>query len=434
MSHGAGLISRNDVPDIIRAKPFTLPNTMRLVLMLFVLIGIAGAGWGFTQGDTLHTWTSLQVNFLFWLCLAAASTCFSAALHICNAQWSRPIRRLFESGSNFFLITPVFLIILYLGHHHMFIWAREPIPGKGSWLTSEFVYIRDILALVLLIYLARRVVFFGLRRDFLAIRGGLSGLPKDDVARWNDKHYDRYVAGAKGDALSEIQLTTDRMGRLSPVVIFFYALVISLIAWDQEMSVDPHWYSTMFGGFVFMGAVYLAMAWCSMTVGVARILHPLFRAKVTRATLHDLGKLLFGFGIFWAYLFWSHYLPIWYGNIPEETGWIVLRLRKEPWHSLAWFVLGSCFIVPFLLGLSRDVKQVPQLLFCTGVIVAIGLWTQHYLLFAPTIFPDHIPIGIIDIAITLGYMGIYILCAGSFLERVPLMPFGDLYQKPIQQY
>ncbi len=407
---------------------------MRLVLMLFVLIGIAGAGWGFTQGDTLHTWTSLQVNFLFWLCLAAASTCFSAALHICNAQWSRPIRRLFESGSNFFLITPVFLIILYLGHHHMFIWAREPIPGKGSWLTSEFVYIRDILALVLLIYLARRVVFFGLRRDFLAIRGGLSGLPKDDVARWNDKHYDRYVAGAKGDALSEIQLTTDRMGRLSPVVIFFYALVISLIAWDQEMSVDPHWYSTMFGGFVFMGAVYLAMAWCSMTVGVARILHPLFRAKVTRATLHDLGKLLFGFGIFWAYLFWSHYLPIWYGNIPEETGWIVLRLRKEPWHSLAWFVLGSCFIVPFLLGLSRDVKQVPQLLFCTGVIVAIGLWTQHYLLFAPTIFPDHIPIGIIDIAITLGYMGIYILCAGSFLERVPLMPFGDLYQKPIQQY
>lgn len=434
MSHGAGFISRNDVPDIIRAKPFTLPNTMRLVLMLFVLIGIAGAGWGFTQGDTLHTWTSIQVNFLFWLCLAAASTCFSAALHICNAQWSRPIRRLFESGSNFFLITPVFLIILYLGHHHMFIWAREPIPGKGAWLTSEFVYVRDILALVLLIYLARRVVFFGLRRDFLAIRGGLSGLPKDDVARWNDKHYDRYVAGAKGDALSEIQLTTDRMGRLSPVVIFFYALVISLIAWDQEMSVDPHWYSTMFGGFVFMGAVYLAMAWCSMTVGVARILHPLFRAKVTRATLHDLGKLLFGFGIFWAYLFWSHYLPIWYGNIPEETGWIVLRLRKEPWHSLAWFVLGSCFIVPFLLGLSRDVKQVPQLLFCTGVIVAIGLWTQHYLLFAPTIFPEHIPIGIIDIAITLGYMGIYILCAGSFLERVPLMPFGDLYQKPIQQY
>ena len=422
-------MSRADIPDIVRAKPFVLPNVMRSILMLLIVLGICGFGWEVIHGDTVHAWTALQVNFLYWLCLAAASSCFAAALHICNAQWARPIRRLFEAGSAFFAISPVFLLILFFGHKNLFVWAHEPIAGKEAWLSSNFVYCRDILALTFLIFLGRKLIFLGLRRDFLAIRGGLTGLPKDDLSRWAAPGFDRYVANAGSDTVKDIQRTSDSMGRLSPWVVFCYALIMSLIAWDQEMSVDPHWYSTMFGGFVFMGAVYLAMAWCSMLVGMARVLHPLFQKKVTRKTLHDLGKLLFGFGIFWTYLFWSHYLPIWYGNIPEETGYIITRLRLEPWHSLAWFVLGTCFIIPFLLGLSRDVKQVPQLLFATGLIVAIGLWTQHYLLFAPTLFPQYIPLDGIDLLVSLGFMGLYLLCAGAFLERVPLMPFGDLYQK-----
>lgn len=429
MSHG-GFLTRSDIPDIVRAKPFVLPSTMKFILMGMVVLGILGFGVGIVQGDVVHTWTSLQVNFLYWLCLAAASSCFSAALHICNAQWVRPIKRLFESGSNFFLFSPIFLVILFFGHTHLFVWSHEPIAGKEAWLSSNFVFIRDILALCFLVFLGRKQIFFGLRRDFLAVRGGLTDLPKDEISRWQASSYDKYAQHLSSDPVSDIQKTSDSMGRLSPWIIFFYAVVMSLIAWDQEMSVDPHWYSTMFGGFVFMGAVYLAMAWCSMIVAMARTIHPLYRSKVTRKTLHDLGKLLFGFGIFWAYLFWSHYLPIWYGNMPEETQWIILRLRLEPWHSFAWFVLGACFIIPFLLGLSRDVKQVPQLLFATGVIVAIGLWLQHYLLFAPTLFPNYIPISAIDICITLGFMGLYLLSAGAFLERVPLMPFGDLYQKP----
>src|SRR5262249_36924478 len=158
-----------------------------------------------------------------------------------------------------------------------------------------------------------------------------------------------------------------------------------------------------------MGAVYLAMAWNSMWVGLVRSSHPLFTLKVERRTLHDLGKLLFGFGIFWTYLFWSHYLPIWYGNMPEETQYIILRLREQPWHDVAWMVLAMCFIIPFLLGLSRDVKQTPPLLFCTGMIVACGLWLEHYLLFTPSLYPHEIPFNVTDIAVTLGFFGAFLL-------------------------
>ena len=118
---------------------------------------------------------------------------------------------------------------------------------------------------------------------------------------------------------------------------------------------------------------------------------------------------------------------MWYGNIPEETGWVILRLREDPWHSLAWGILGACFFIPFLLGLSRDVKQVPILLCFTGVIVAVGLWLQQFILFAPTLYPESIPLNIADIGIYASFMSVFLLCCLSYLEKVPLMPFGDLF-------
>jgi hypothetical protein len=318
------------------------------------------------------------------------------------------------------------LLVLYFGKGELFEWAHIEIKGKGQWLNPHFVYARDIIGIVLLALLAKRVVYHSVRRDIGAIRGGLAGGDRDKRSRWLDKSYDSYMVGWEGETVGEIRKTTDKMGRLSPVVVIVYSLVMTMVAFDQLMSVDPHWFSTLFGVLVFMSAVYVAVAWVSMASGMAREVHPLFRSKVARSTLHDLGKLLFGFGIFWAYMFWSHYLPIWYGNLPEETAWVIVRLRLEPWHRLAWMTLGACFIVPFLIGLSRDVKQMPSLLAGTGAIVAFGIWLQMYLLFVPTLSPMYIPLGIRDILITLGFMGVFLLSCASFLGKVPLIPFGDM--------
>jgi len=253
------------------------------------------------------------------------------------------------------------------------------------------------------------------------------GKQSPNYSRWLSKCSPNCIdeTGTPEEAITKI---FNRNGTLSPVCVIVFALSMSLLAFDILMSVDPHWYSTMFGGFYFMSAVYLAVAFAAIGVCIAISQNELFQGAVKKSTLHDLGKLLLGFGIFWAYLFWSHYLPIWYGNLPEETAYMILRLREYPWRTVAWTVFGMCFVVPFILGLSRDVKQIPVLLALTGLIVAVGLWIQYYLLFAPTIYPNHISINLNDVGVGLGFLGLYGLLSVKYLTSVPLIPFGDLFR------
>lgn len=426
MSHGAQSISAEQIRSVVTAEPFEVNGQVKTILLAAVAVGIAGLVLGFL-GDARATWVSVQVNFLFWFAIAAASTGFSAVIHICNAEWARPVRRLYESSSVYLLYAFVPLVALWLiGGTHLFVWFHEKIDGKELWLTPAFVYGRGLFAVVFLGYLMRRVVHYTIRRDLGAIRSGLCGVDKKDAARWMDSSYDSYLTGWKEAPEKEVAAATSRIGRLSPTVVIFYAVLMTFIAFDQIMSVDPHWFSTLFGALYFMSAVYAASAFMAILVPFACAVNPIFRAMVKKSTLHDLGKLLFGFGIFWAYMFWSHYLPIWYGNIPEETGWVITRLREQPWQSFAWVTLSLSFIIPFLIGLSRDVKQIPLGLALTGVIVLVGMWLQFYLLFAPTLYPHEIPLGIKDLLITLGFFGVYSLGCISFLRRVPLVPVGDI--------
>lgn len=427
MSHAASPVTKKDVPAIVTAAPFKVAPLTTLLLWVFVAVGIFGFFIGLRTGDPKSTWAAFHVNFVYWFCVAAASSCFSAVFQICNAQWVRPIRRLFEAALPYFLFSLAPLAVMYIGHYELFSWSHEQAPGRGNWMSTGWVFARQVAGIIVLWLLARKVIHASLRRDIGVVRSGLTGLPEEQTKRWFDKAYDCYVKGWGADTQRELREATETMGYTSPVVVIVYALVMTFFAIDLIMSVDVHWYSTLFGAFVFMAAVYLAFAWTSIGIFFARRAHPLFLAKIHRSTLWDHGKLMFGFGIFWAYLFWSHYLTIWYGNIPEETGWVITRMRLEPWHTFGWFILAVTWLIPFALGLSRDVKQVPALLCLTATFVAVGQWCSNYLLFVPTLYPDSIPLQPTDFAITLGFLGAYALSAISFLKRVPLMPFGDFY-------
>ncbi|MCC6954280.1 MAG: hypothetical protein IT290_09200 [Deltaproteobacteria bacterium] len=429
MSHGAFPVTLKDVPAIVTAHPPRLSGLSKAFLLILMGVGAVGLILGLLK-DPTRTWTVVHVNFIYWLILSAASTGFAAVFQICNAQWVRPLRRIFESPSDFlFVLFVPFLLIYLFGHEHVFSHHHGIEGGKGMWLGKNFMFIRDAVVLILFIVVARKVIFLSMRQDIGAIRSGLTGVSKDALLRWQGAQYDKYVAGWSSDAKGELRQAQNRRGFLAPVVVIFYAVAFSFIAFDLVMSVDPHWISTLFGAFIFMSGVYVAVAWNSMGIGFARELHPLFRAKIQRTTLHDLGKLLFGFGIFWMYLAWSHYLTIWYGNLPEETGWLILRTRLEPWHTMAWSIVCCCFIYPFLFGLNRDGKQVPRLLFITGTVVAIGIWLLCFFLIVPTLSPNTIPLGFLEATISAGFMGGFLFSAARYLERVPLIPFGDLYLK-----
>ena len=416
-----------DAETVVSAEPFRLPKLVKALALIFVAIGAYVLVKGITTPEeTKRFWAAYQVNMLYWLTFSAASTCFAVVFQICNAQWSRPIRRILEGASFFFLLSPILLVIPYVfgAYNHIFIWSHIPSPGKESWLTPNFVYLRDIAAVVVLVLCGRKAIRFSMARDILAVRAGLV----KGGERFKGKDYDYYTFGLtpSKESIKEIE---DRYVFFAPVVVIAYALSMSVVAFDQSMSVDPSWISTMFGAFIFMGAVYITMAWSGMMVAVCRSTHAVYRQYVNRKVLHDLGKLLFGFGIFWTYLFWSQYLPIWYGNMPEETYFLLVRLREQPWHDFAWVVLGGCFMIPFMLGISRDLKQVPILLFATGLIVAVAMYLQHYVIFVPTLFPNRIPFSCEEVMIALGFVGLYLLTFDHHMKKVPLIPFGDVIGK-----
>lgn len=429
MGFGKPNISLEDVPAIITAEPPKASAALKNIMLLFIVIGVVSFLAAVTN-DPNKGWTSFQTSFMFFLLVSAASSGFSAVFQISNAEWSRPIRRLFESASEYLLyaIIPLIVIYVFRGYNHIFQWAHEEVHGKELWLNPHFLYVRDALAILLLVWVTRRVIHLGLQQDLIAIRSGLTGVDKAQLARWQDKKFDSLVSTWGSDPRAAIREIFSKRGFLSPVVVIAYSFIFSLISWDQVMSVDPHWFSTLFGPFIFMSGAYIATAFNGMGITLARNISPLLKKKIIRPTLHDLGKLMFGFGIFWTYLFWSHYLTIWYGNLPEETGWVLTRLRYEPWHTLSWFGFWCLFFFPFLFGLSKDAKQVPPLLFFAASIVSIGIWLMFYIMIVPGMFPKEIPLSLLDLGIALGFFGVFVLLALRYLEKVPLIPFGDLYR------
>ena len=127
----------------------------------------------------------------------------------------------------------------------------------------------------------------------------------------------------------------------------------------------------------------------------------------------------------WGYTWFSQFMPQWYGNLPEETQWMILRTREMPWQGLGWIVFGMCFVIPFVLLLSRDVKKTPRAYSTVALIILVGIWLEKYLIITPQVSPDHIPLGLFDLGVTLGFMGGFVLCIHGFLARYPYVPVSS---------
>jgi Ni/Fe-hydrogenase subunit HybB-like protein len=191
------------------------------------------------------------------------------------------------------------------------------------------------------------------------------------------------------------------------------------------MGLDPHWVSTLFGAYYFMGSFYLALAAVTIISCVAvKVLDlgSLIRPK----QFHDLGKLMFGFCVVTGDFFYAQFLVIWYGNLPEETKFIVHRLHHAPWEPIAWAVLIIVFVIPFLVFLIRKIKMriIPMLIISS--VIFVGMWIERFLLVAPSIWKGHnLPIGIMEVLITMGFLGVMALCLLVFLRKFPILPISD---------
>jgi hypothetical protein len=402
-----------DIRDAVEGESLKLLPGVRGLLITFTTIGFLTIMFAYVMQPPEIFWGSYFINSVFWMGLAAGSVALTAILQIVRGIWAAPMRRILEANVAFLPWALVLMLMTYFGKEHLFPWGRGPMPGKEAWMQPDFVYGRMAIILGLLFFLMNRYVRMGLRGDIGLIRETPS-----HAKRWDSYIYDALAKGWQGAKL-EIPAIQNRMSFKAPIIIACYAVIYSLFSFDMIMSMDLIWYSNMYGGFTFMGNIYLALAVLNIMTFFLTRSRSQFDTIISKQQRWDLGKLTCGFCMFWGYTFFSQFLPQWYGNVPEETQWMILRTREYPWKALGWITLSVCFILPFTLLFSEDIKKVRNTFACVGVLSIIGLWLEKYMVIMPQLSPTSIPLGFVDIGIFLGFLGIYGMSVLGFLDKYP---------------
>jgi hypothetical protein len=395
-------------------KPLLSPSA-RAACYAVALVGAGAFLYAIFTNQGIRAWEAWVTNFLFWSGLAQAGVIFSAILQATSARWGRSLKRIAEATGAFMPLSLVVLAVLFLGRTSIFHWIEAPIDGKQAWLNVPFLVARQMLGLIALQLLSALYVYWSVRPD-LGLMEEARGVTLPPPVRW-------ITRGWRG-LEPEREASQRAQDRLAPVILIAYAVVLTLQSFDFVMSLDGEWYSTLLGGYFFIGNLYLGLAavavlgiWARSRLDLARY--------ITTDQFHDLGKLLFGFCMLWAYMFFTQYLVIWYGNLPFEVRFVLHRVTA-PWTPLAVTVVAGCFLVPFVMLLSRDVKRNPTSLAAVSIVVIVSMWLERFVLVAPSLWKgEHLPLGAIEVLMTAGFLAAFVLCYVRVLGLVPALPLSD---------
>jgi hypothetical protein len=338
---------------------------------------------------------SWLVAFLYFLSLGLGGLFFVLVLFVTKAGWGVVVRRLAENTMATIPLFALLFVPIYLGLHELYHWSHAEalehdalIRGKSPFLNPGFF--------------AARALFYFACWTVLALWYRAGSLRQDRT----------------GDHVISRRLTTAS----GPGIVVF-ALTVTFAAFDWAMSLDPHWYSTIYGVYYFAGCLVGIFAFMIIvTAGMNRV--GLLRGVVSVEHFHDLGKLLFAFTVFWAYIGFSQFFLIWYGNIPEETGWFLHRLEGS-WKTLTLLLAIGHFAVPFLFLMPRTIKRK------TGLLISGALWMllMHlidiYWLVMPTLHPEGVRLTLMDLTTFLAVGGLFLAAFGWALRRHAVVPLRD---------
>jgi len=393
---GTAIEERTGTPAPVASSAF------KFLLGVLVLLGIFGFLLGLESGQADRAWQAYLVNLLVWLGIAQGGMVLSAAFYLTQGRWAGTTQyRLAEAFVGFIPLGFVLFWLLYLGRARIFPWVLHPIPQKAAWLNTPFLFARDGLGLALMTVLSLVLV-------------RLSRSPQ--AAAWQRNSAD-------------IEMPPPAIRRTAVALAILFAVVYSLIAFDLVMSLAPQWHSTLFGWYFFGGAFWSAIVASAVSAVVLRArlgAHNVFRNPTV---LHDLGKLVFAFSIFWVYLVFSQYIVIWYGNIPVETFFIVHRVYHMPWEAISYAVVILMWVAPFLVLLGVRPKKSPAILGTIACGGLVGVWLERYLLVVPSLSPRAIPFGWVQLLVTLGFFGAFVLCSLPGLDLTAAAALAEPWEE-----
>ena len=440
---------------------YTLPSKLKLFAIILMVLGAVGIGAGFlsapgstaevkemmaAHGDdhttsskeshdshtdtahgashsaadqekhlehTLHQlqnrpWSALYVACFFFFMIALGALAFYAVNFAAQAGWSPVLFRVMEAVTAYLVPGGIIMFVLLglSGFHinHIFVWADPEvvahdalIKGKSGWLNGTWMLIRAA------IFLGGWVTY----RHF-AVKFSRAG----DLA--------------KADDYSNFKKTF----RISAGFLVFFLYTESMMSWDWIMSFDPHWFSTLFGWYVLAGMMVCAIT----TIALITIFLKSqgYLEIVNDSHIHDLAKFMFGFSIFWTYLWFSQFMLIWYANIPEEVTYFMTRIED---FNLPFFgMLAMNFLFPLLLLMNSDYKRVNWFVVLTGIVILVGHYIDIFVMVMPGTVGKSWFIGIPEIGSVLFFLGLFILVVFTALTKAPLLLKNNPFMKESKNY
>jgi hypothetical protein len=375
----------------MNGEDFRLSFSQQRLRMLLVLscAGAACVMTGFLH-SAARGWSAVLLAGFFLLCIGVAGVFFVAVQYASGARWSVAFRRVPEAMTAVFPCGALLLAAVFIAGSHLYPWrhAGEHLSGfKAAWLNWPFFLIRAAVFLGLWWLFCRAIVGYSRRQD-----------------QTRSPH------------------ETTLAVRTSVIFLVVFAITFWLASFDWIMSLEPHWYSTIFGIYQFAGMFCSGLA--LLILVACRLQQGPLRDFINEEHFHDLGKLLFGFSTFWMYIWFSQYMLIWYSNIPEETEYF-LRRQHHFWQPLFLLNVALNWVAPFFLLLSRRMKRDPRMLAKVAAIVLAGRWVDLYLAIQPVAGAANPPFSLPEAGAMVGATAFALWMTARAFSSQLAVPFGD---------
>jgi hypothetical protein len=386
MTHARGL-----------SEPVSLPANRGPIVVALLVGAVAAGGASLVRwsSDPRHLLFTYLTSLVFVISIGIGTLAWLMLQHLSRAVWSVVIRRLMENLTRPLPWLALGFIPIALSLPQLYVWAdpaqvaADPaLARKASWLDPTFFNVRAAV--------------------YLALWAVLAGLLARISARQDQGQDDR---------------ANDRMRAISSWGLPLLGVTSSFASFDWLMSLEPHWASTMFGVYMWAGSLVSSLAALTLLILALRSAGWL-RRTITVEHLHDLGKLLFGFVVFWTYIAFCQYFLIWYANIPEETSWYITR-RSGTWNTLSWALCFGHFVVPFHLLLFRSTRRDPFWMGFLSAWVLVFHYLDLYWIVMPTLYPKGAHPDWLDVSIPAALVLATCAAVAHACRSRALVPVGD---------
>ena len=348
-------------------------------------------------------YAALYVAAFFFMMIALGVLAFYAIQYASQAGWSPVLYRVMEAITYYLLPGAlIVLLIAIIGDKHIFIWMDpevvahdELIQGKSSWLNKPWFIIRALIFI-----------------------GGWS------LYRYFSRKFSLAQDNDTGNKYFKLNF------RISAAFLVFFIYTESMMSWDWIMSVDPHWFSTLFGW-------YLLASMLVSGITVIALITIYLKSKghldvVNDSHLHDLAKFMFGFSVFWTYLWFSQFMLIWYANIPEEVTYYITRIEDYTIPFFGMIIMN--FIFPFLVLINSDYKRIPWFIVMAGIVILVGHYVDVFNMIMPATVVDRWYFGLPEISALALFSGLFLLIVFYSLSKAPLIAKGNPYIKESENF